>query len=103
VVTDSAPKPWVDRNCWLLVHPDGRVDWSSIDFREERPQTCRWLTKWRWQRSRLIRPPDAPPQKENDIEAVAEAIELVESHSSEEYAKAAIAALSERGWQPPRS
>lgn len=39
--------------------------------------------------------------KEDDIEAVAEAIEMVESHSSEDYARAAIAALIERGWQPP--
>ena len=41
------------------------------------------------------------PINEDDVEAVAEAIELVESHSSEEYARAAIAALVERGWTPP--
>jgi hypothetical protein len=35
---------------WLLVHPDGRVKWKSIDFREDRPQTLTWFTKWRWQR-----------------------------------------------------
>lgn len=39
--------------------------------------------------------------KEDDVEAVAVAIELVESHSSEEYARAAITALIERGWHPP--
>lgn len=39
--------------------------------------------------------------KEDDIEAVAEAIELVESHSSEEYARAAIEALLARGWRQP--
>lgn len=38
---------------------------------------------------------------EEDIEAVAEAIELVEAHSSEHYAHAAIRALEERGWKPP--
>jgi hypothetical protein len=39
--------------------------------------------------------------KEDDIEAVAEAIEMVVFNSSEEYAKAAITALIERGWRPP--
>lgn len=37
-------------SCWLLVHPDGSVKWSSIDFREDRPKTWVWFTKWRWQR-----------------------------------------------------
>lgn len=37
---------------------------------------------------------------ETDVEAVAEAIEMVESHSSEHYARAAIAALEKRGWRP---
>lgn len=37
---------------------------------------------------------------EADVEAVAEAIEMVESHSSEHYARAAIAALESRGWRP---
>jgi len=35
-----------------------------------------------------------------DIEAVAEAIELVEGHASELYAIAAIAELESRGWKP---
>lgn len=38
---------------------------------------------------------------ESDVGAVAEAIELVEAHSSEHYARAAIAALEARGWRPP--
>jgi hypothetical protein len=38
--------------------------------------------------------------RQPDIEAVAEAIELVEPHSSEHYAHAAIAALEARGWRP---
>jgi hypothetical protein len=38
--------------------------------------------------------------KEEDIAAVAEAIELVDIHSSEYYAHAAIAALEARGWKP---
>jgi hypothetical protein len=37
---------------------------------------------------------------EDDVEAVAEAIELVEPHSSEHYARAAIKMLEERGWRP---
>lgn len=36
--------------CWILVHPDGRVKWRSINFREDRPRTLAWFTKWRWQR-----------------------------------------------------
>jgi hypothetical protein len=40
---------------------------------------------------------------EDDIEAVATAIELVEAHSSEDYARAAIPALEERGWRPPEN
>jgi hypothetical protein len=46
---------------------------------------------------------DSPPlkfAKEPDIEAVAEAIELVDIHSAEYYARAAIAALEARGWKP---
>lgn len=35
-----------------------------------------------------------------DIEAVAEAIELIDAHSSEEYARAAIFALEAREWKP---
>jgi len=38
-----------------------------------------------------------------DVEAVAEAIELVDVNSSEHYAKAAIAALEARGWAPTPS
>jgi hypothetical protein len=38
---------------------------------------------------------------EDDVEAVAEAIELVVVNSSEHYARAAITALIERGWTPP--
>ena len=38
--------------------------------------------------------------KEADIEAAAVAIELIDAHSSEHYARAAIAALEERGWRP---
>jgi hypothetical protein len=38
---------------------------------------------------------------EDDVEAVAEAIELVVVNSSEHYARAAIIALIERGWTPP--
>jgi len=38
----------------------------------------------------------------DDIEAVAVAIELVDSHASELYARAAIHALEKRGWRPPR-
>jgi hypothetical protein len=37
---------------------------------------------------------------EDDVEAVAVAIELVEPHSAEHYARAAIAALEARGWRP---
>lgn len=37
---------------------------------------------------------------EKDVQAVAEAIELVDLHSSEHYARAAIAALEARGWRP---
>ena len=37
---------------------------------------------------------------ESDIEAVAVAIELVDIHSAEHYARAAIAALEARGWKP---
>jgi hypothetical protein len=37
---------------------------------------------------------------EDDVEAVAEAIELVDPHSSEHYARAAIRALEQRGWRP---
>jgi hypothetical protein len=37
----------------------------------------------------------------DDVEAVAEAIELVDVHSSKHYAKAAITTLIERGWIPP--
>jgi hypothetical protein len=40
----------VGRSVWLLVHPDGRVKWDSIDLREDRPKTWAWFTKWRWQR-----------------------------------------------------
>jgi hypothetical protein len=36
--------------CWVLVHPDGRVNWRSIDFREDRPRVWKAWTKWRWQR-----------------------------------------------------
>lgn len=42
----------VAATCWLLVHPDGRVRWGSIDFRDDRPRDF-WLTRltrWRWQR-----------------------------------------------------
>lgn len=38
---------------------------------------------------------------DDDVEAVAVAIELVDPHSSEHYARAAIAALEARGWKPP--
>lgn len=44
--------------------------------------------------------PEVKLATEEDIEAVAEAIELIESHSSEHYACAAIAALEARGWAP---
>ena len=44
--------------------------------------------------------PNLVSATEADIEAVAEAIELVEINSSEHYAKAAIAALEARGWGP---
>jgi hypothetical protein len=37
---------------------------------------------------------------EDDVEAVAAAIELVNQHSSEHYARAAIHALEQRGWRP---
>lgn len=37
---------------------------------------------------------------EEDVEAVAEAIEMVETHSSEHYARAAIRVLEQRGWRP---
>lgn len=39
--------------------------------------------------------------REEDVEAVAVAIELVDGHSSEEYARAAIEALLARGWRQP--
>lgn len=45
-------------------------------------------------------PPPLKLAKESDVEAVAEAIELIEVHSSEHYARAAIAALEARGWHP---
>lgn len=48
----------VARSCWLLVHPDGRVKWRSIDFREGRPKTFVWFTRWRWQRWTIARDPD---------------------------------------------
>lgn len=38
--------------------------------------------------------------KDEDVEAVAEAIELVDAHSSEHYARAALAAIEARGWRP---
>ena len=40
---------------------------------------------------------------EEDVEAVAEAIEMVDAHSSEHYARAAIRALEHRGWRPGHS
>ena len=46
---------------------------------------------------REIQRPDVPEQV---IQEVAEAIEILETHSSERYAWAAINTLMELGWKP---
>jgi hypothetical protein len=54
------------RSCWLLVHPDGRVQWSSLDFREDRPGGLFvLLTKWRWQRW-ILRADDSDSSRTQD-------------------------------------
>lgn len=41
-------------------------------------------------------------RQDGDVEAAAEAIELVDAHASEDYARAAIRELEDRGWRRSR-